>query len=143
MKNAANQQDRTAFLLSLPRKKSNVFLLGWFSDTHFASQASRFATYGRIRSFSSQTSPGLYLWSIFLKASKINIYSNKKTKLIKERIDLNQFPVESISGRSQIAFFINLRTDLKDQGWWTGSMWSLPPERCQAGWSVTHFKASC
>lgn len=54
-----------------------------------------------------------------------------------------QFPVESISGNSHIAFFIYLRTDLKDQGWWTGSMWSLPSDRFHAGWSVTHFRASC
>jgi hypothetical protein len=47
-----------------------------------------------------------------------------------------------MSGRSQIAFFINLRTDLNDHGWCTGSMWSLPPDLFHAGCSVTHFKAS-
>ena len=68
-------------------------------------------------------------------------------KILKYRFICNfsnhQFPVESISGSSQIAFFMNLRTDLNDQGWWTGSMWSLPPDRFHAGWSVTHFRASC
>lgn len=67
-------------------------------------------------------------------------------KILKYRFICNfsnhQFPVESISGSSQIAVFMNLRTDLKDQGWWTGSIWSLPPDRFQAGWSVTHFRAS-
>lgn len=66
----------------------------------------------------------------------LNCYEKNSSK------DTNQFPVESISGSNQIAFFINLRTDLKDQGWWTGSMWSLPSDLFQAGWSITHFRAS-
>jgi len=41
-------------------------------------------------------------------------------KILKYRFICNfsnhQFPVESISGSSQIAVFMNLRTDLKDQG---------------------------
>jgi len=51
----------TAFLLSRPRKKSNIFLLGFISAKHLASHKSRLGTYGRIRSFSRKTCPGLYL----------------------------------------------------------------------------------
>jgi len=51
----------TAFLLSRPRKKSSVVLFGFDSVKHLASHKSTLGTYGRIRSFSRKTCPGLYL----------------------------------------------------------------------------------
>lgn len=51
----------TAFLLSLPRKNSSVFLLFSLLDKHFGSHRSTLGTYGSIKSFSSETCPGLYL----------------------------------------------------------------------------------
>ena len=82
----------------------------------------------------------VYTWNKTVKWCTQVVFQGK-VEMGKQWIS-NQFPVESISGRSHIAFFTNLRTDLNDHGWWTGMTWSLPSERCQAGWSVTHFKAS-
>ena len=90
----------TAFLLSLPRKYSNVFLFFSLSDKHFISQKSTLGTYGSIRSFSRKTCPGLYLKILTLvshtaSATNIGHFSNP----LQLESEDNQFPVESISGK--------------------------------------------